>query len=236
MTRTFLLRGMLVGIVAGLIVFAFARVIGEPQVEMAIAFEAGMDQARGEAPEPEMVSRKLQRGFGLLTGTLVYGAAIGGLFGLVFAYTYGRSPVTNPRALSALLAAVGFVTIVLVPTLKYPANPPAVGNAETIGVRTGAYFLLIASSLAAMVLSMKTGRYLSRRYGAWNGYLLAAALYVVIVSAVSHWMPEIDEVPAGFPVTLMWKFRVASLEIQVVLWAALGLLFGWLTERQTDRA
>jgi predicted cobalt transporter CbtA len=236
MTRTFLLRGMLVGIVAGLIVFAFARVIGEPQVEMAIAFEAGMDQARGEAPEPEMVSRKLQRGFGLLTGTLVYGAAIGGLFGLVFAYTYGRSPVTNPRALSALLAAIGFVTIVLVPTLKYPANPPAVGNAETIGVRTGAYFLLIASSLAAMVLSMKAGRYLSRRYGAWNGYLLAAALYVVIVSAVSHWMPEIDEVPAGFPVTLMWKFRVASLEIQVVLWAALGLLFGWLTERQTDRA
>src|SRR3984957_7715952 len=136
MTRALLLRGMLVGIVAGLLVFAFARLIGEPQVERAIAFESSMDQARGEAPEPEMVSRKVQRGVGLLTGVLVYGAAIGGIFGLVFALAYGRIGDLSPRALSALLAAISFVTIVLVPNLKYPANPPAVGNPETIGLRT----------------------------------------------------------------------------------------------------
>ena len=53
----------------------------------------------------------------------------------------------------------------------------------------------------------------------------------LLVGVVMHFLPEIDEVPAGFPVTLMWKFRVAALEIQAVLWATLGLLFGWLTER-----
>src|SRR5271154_50167 len=111
MTRTLLLRGMLVGVVAGLLVFAFARWTGEPQVERAIAFETSLDQARGEAPEPEMVSRKVQRSFGLLTGAVVYGAAMGGIFGLVFAFAYGRMGVAEPRALSALLAGMGFVAI-----------------------------------------------------------------------------------------------------------------------------
>ncbi len=232
MTRTLLLRGMLVGVVAGLLVFAFARWIGEPQVERAIAFETAADQAKGEAPEPEMVSRRVQKSAGLLTGTVVFGAAVGGLFGLVFAFAYGRIGEIGPRALAAVLGALGYVAVVLVPNLKYPANPPAVGSAETIGVRTGAYFLLIAVSIAAMVFSLQMRRGFAKRFGEWNGSLLAAALFVVVVGVVAHFMPEVDEVPAGFPVTLMWKFRVAALEIQAVLWGTLGLGFGWLTERE----
>ena len=232
MTRTLLLRGMLVGVVAGLLVFAFARWIGEPQVERAIAFETAADQAKGEAPEPEMVSRRVQKSAGLLTGTVVFGAAVGGLFGLVFAFAYGRIGEMGPRALAAVLGVLGYVAVVLVPNLKYPANPPAVGSAETIGVRTGAYFLLIAVSIAAMVFSLQMRRGFAKRFGEWNGSLLAAALFVVVVGVVAHFMPEVDEVPAGFPVTLMWKFRVAALEIQAVLWGTLGLGFGWLTERE----
>jgi predicted cobalt transporter CbtA len=222
---------MLVGIVAGLLVFAFARWTGEPQVERAIAFETSMAQAKGEAPEPEMVSRKVQRGVGLLTGVVVYGAAIGGIFGLAFAFAYGRIPLASPRALSALLAVMGFVAITLVPSLKYPANPPAVGNPETIGMRTAAYFLCIAFSVAAMVLAVQAGRHLNTRHGAWNASLLAAGIFILIVGIVSHFLPQIDEVPAGFPATLLWKFRVAALESQAVLWTTLGLLFGWFTER-----
>jgi hypothetical protein len=222
---------MLVGIVAGLLVFGFARWIGEPQVERAIAFESSMDQAKGESPEPEMISRKVQRGVGLLTGVVIYGAAIGGIFGLVFAFAYGRIGDLSPRALSALLAAISFVTIVLVPNLKYPANPPAVGNPETIGVRTAAFFLLIAFSIAAMVLAIQVRGRLSLRYGAWNGFLLSSGVFIIVMCVVSHFLPEIDEIPAGFPASLLWRFRVAALELQVVLWTALGLLFGWLTER-----
>ena len=232
MTRTLLLRGMLVGVVAGLLVFAFARWIGEPQVERAIAFETDADQAKGEAPEPEMVSRRVQKSAGLLTGTVVFGAAVGGLFGLVFAFAYGRIGEMGPRALAAVLGVLGYVAVVLVPNLKYPANPPAVGSPETIGTRTGAYFLLIAVSIAAMVLSLQMRRGFAKRFGEWNGSLLAAALFVVVVGVVAHFLPAVDEVPAGFPVTLMWKFRVAALEIQAVLWGTLGLGFGWLTERE----
>ena len=223
---------MLVGVVAGLLVFAFARWIGEPQVERAIAFETSADQAKGEAPEPEMVSRRVQKSAGLLTGTVVYGAAVGGLFGLVFAFAYGRIGEMGPRALAAVLGVLGYVAVVVVPNLKYPANPPAVGSPETIGARTGAYFLLIAVSIAAMVFSLQMRRGFAKRFGEWNGSLLAAALFVSVVSVVAHFLPMVDEVPAGFPVTLMWKFRVAALEIQAVLWGTLGLGFGWLTERE----
>ncbi len=231
MARSLLVRGMLVGLLAGLLAFAFARWVGEPEVERAIAFETRMDQARGEAPEPEMVSHGVQRSVGLLTGVVVYGTAIGGLFGLVFAFAYGRMGISHPRTLSAVLAAMGFVAIVLVPTLKYPANPPSVGNPETIGVRTAAFFLLIVCSIAAMVLALQVRRSLNVRLGVWNSSLLAGALFLLIMGIVSYALPVVDEVPAGFPVTLMWRFRVAALGIQGIMWATLGIVFGWLTER-----
>ncbi|HTF62208.1 MAG TPA: CbtA family protein [Edaphobacter sp.] len=231
MTRTLLLRGMLAGFVAGLFVFAFARWIGEPQVDRAIAFETSIDQAKGEAPQPEMVSRKIQKSFGLLIGAVVYSTALGGIFGLVFAYGRGRLSLARPRVFAAFLAAIGFITVVLVPSLKYPANPPSVGNPETIGVRTEAYFLLIAISLTAMILTVKVGRHLRKSLGTWNASILSALLFLGLVGLASHFLPPIDEVPAGFPASLLWKFRIASWETQAVLWSLLGLLFGWFTER-----
>jgi predicted cobalt transporter CbtA len=231
MTRILLVRGMLAGAVAGLLVFALARWIGEPQVERAIAFETSMDQAKGEAPESMIFSRRIQSTLGLLTATVVDGTAVGGIFALVFAFAYGRMPVTNPRPLSALLAGLGFVTIAVVPALKYPANPPSVGNPETIGVRTAAFFLLILFSVVAMILAVQIERRFHGRLGLWNALLIAAVFFVIAIAGVAHFLPNFDEVPADFPVTLMWKFRVAALEMQLLLWSVLGFFFGWLTDR-----
>jgi predicted cobalt transporter CbtA len=231
MTRTLLVRGMLVGFVAGLFVFAFARLTGEPQVDRAIAFETSMDQARGESAEPEMVSRKIQRGIGLLTGAVVYSSALGGIFGLVFAYSQGRFSVSNPRAQALCIAILGFISVTLVPSLKYPANPPSVGSPETIGMRTAAYFLAIAFSLASMTLSLQLARRLTRRFGVWNGSLLAVLLFVLLTVTLSSFLPAVDEVSSAFPASLLWRFRIASWEMQLLLWSTLGVLFGWLTER-----
>jgi MFS family permease len=231
MTRSLLIRGMVVGLLAGLLVFASARWLGEPQVDRAIAFETAADQAKGQAPDPEVFSRHIQKTAGLLTGTVTFGAALGGIFGIVFAFAYGRFGPARPRALAALLACIGFVAITFVPSLKYPANPPSVGNPETIGVRTGAFFLMILISIVAMVLSVKLSRYTMRRFGNWNGGILAAVFFVFVVSLLAYFLPAIDEVPSGFPADLLWLFRLAAWALQVVLWASIGLLFGWLTER-----
>ncbi|MDH6151418.1 MULTISPECIES: CbtA family protein [Paraburkholderia] len=231
MVGKLLVRGMLAGIVAGLLTFAFARIVGEPQVDQAISFEEKAAAARGEAPEPEIVSRQTQAGLGLLTGVVTYGAAFGGLFSLVFAYAYGRAGTLSVRALSAWLALGAFITLVIVPNIKYPANPPSVGDPETIGTRTGLFFLTIAISLATMVFSLKVRRRAAAKLGAWNGSIVAGLLFVVIIAAVQLSMPLINEVPAAFPAVLLWKFRVAAIGMQMVMWTTIGLLFGAMVER-----
>jgi predicted cobalt transporter CbtA len=179
----------------------------------------------------EMVSRRVQRTIGLFTGTLVYGAAIGGLFGLVFAVVSGRMEIATPQMLSAVLAAMGFLSVGLIPALKYPANPPAVGNPNTIGIRTASYFLLVACSIAALVFSLQMGKRIAVRWRKANRWVFSAILYIAVLAILFHFLPEIDEVPSTFPATLLWKFRVAALEIQFVLWATIGFFFGFLTDR-----
>ena len=231
MVRTLLTRGMLVGAVAGLIAFGFATLFGEPLVDRAIAFEEQLSQAKGEAPEMELVSREVQSTIGLLTGVVVYGAAFGGLFALVFASAYGRIGNLGPRSTALLLAAAGFIAIVVVPGLKYPASPPSVGQAETIGYRSGLYFLMILISIVAVIAAHMIERRLVVRYGGWNAALLGAASFAVIIAIAQLLLPDIDEVPEQFPAVVLWRFRLASLGIELILWATLGLLFGAVAER-----
>jgi uncharacterized membrane protein len=222
---------MLVGVVAGLLAFGFAEIFGEPQVEHAIAFEEHMSHSAGATSEPALVSREMQAGLGLFVGVTVYGAALGGFFSLAFAFVYGRLDHLGPRATSALLALAAYVAIVLVPNLKYPANPPSVGNPETIGLRTQLFFVMLVISVAALVLAAVLARRLSARYGTWNATLIAGAAFVVVIGIVQYALPEINEVPEQFSAVVLWRFRLASLGIQVVLWTTIGLLFGALTER-----
>lgn len=231
MVGKLLIRGMLAGIAAGLLVFCVAKVAGEPMVDRAIAFEAKADEAKGEAPEPEIVSRATQSSIGLFTGVMVYSAAIGGLFSLVFAYAHGRAGRLGARALSAWLAAAAFIAIVIVPALKYPPNPPAIGDPETIGMRTGLYFTMIAVSIAAMVFSLSVRRHLVARLGTWNASIVGALVFVAIVTAVELALPVINEVPSDFPATVLWRFRVVAIGMQLVMWTTIGLVFGAAVER-----
>jgi len=225
---------MLVGILAGLITFAFAKIFGEPQVDLAIAFEDHMHQMAGDAPEPELVSRQIQSTIGLLTGVVVYGCALGGIFSLVFAYAYGRMGRLGARATAALLAAAGFVAIILVPQIKYPANPPSIGNPETIGIRTELYFGMIVISIIALVAAINLGRGLLPRLGRWNASLAGAAAYLVVVAIAIYVLPPVNEVPTDFSAVVLWNFRLASLGMQVVLWTTMGAVFGLLAERRVS--
>lgn len=279
MVGQLLIRGMIVGLIAGLIAFGVARVWGEPQVAQAILIEqagetaghaghshgsdehgsdghgsdehgsdehdAGAAEAGGtmtmadgstmtmdahEAAHPELFSRDTQAGLGLLTGLLIYGAALGGLLALVFAFAWGRMGNLGPRGTALVLAALGFTALILVPGLKYPSNPPAVGSMETIVPRTQLFFGMIVLSGLAMVLSVRAARQTSARLGPWNSAILGGVSYAVAILVFALVLPAVDEVQAGFPGSLLWQFRLASLGIQAVLWAVLGLGFGYAAE------
>jgi MFS family permease len=186
----------------------------------------------GEAPEPELVSRATQSTVGLLTGIVVYGCALGGIFALVFAYAYGRIGRRSPRATAAVLAVAGFITLILVPQIKYPANPLAIGDPATIGPRTALYFTMLVISVISAIAAFSTGRQLARRLGVWSSALAGSAAYAIAITAAMLVLPAVDEVPSDFSATTLWNFRLASLGIEAVLWAVLGLAFWVLAERK----
>jgi predicted cobalt transporter CbtA len=210
MVRSLLIRGMLAGLAAGLLAFAFAKLFGEPQVDKAIAVE-------GPAGEAPLVSRGMQSTLGLLTGTVVYATALGGVFALVFAAAWNRTIKATPRNTAAVLAVAGFVVIFLVPFVKYPSNPPGVGEPATIGERTQLYFTMAGISIAAAIAAIRLRR-------------VEAFLVLVVIAQFA--MPGVDEPPDGFPADLLWSFRIATVGMHAVLWATLGLVFGRLASQQ----
>lgn len=230
MVRTLLIRGMLCGVLAGLIATAFAYAFGEPGIDWAIAFEDHAARMAGEPDAAEIVARSVQSTLGLLTGITVVGAALGGLYGIAYAFALGRLGRLSPAVTAILLALAGFVALTLVPQLKYPANPPAVGSSDTIGIRTGLYFALLGLSLATALLATNTGRSVARGRGAWAGSLAGIAVYVLAMALVTAAMPSVSEVPEGFSAVVLWNFRIAAIGVGAVLWGALGLVFGTLAE------
>ena len=233
MVRDLLLRGMLAGVLAGLLAFGFARVWGEPAVDRAIAFEEQMSHAKGGAHEheAERVSRDTQSGIGLATAVILYGSAIGGIFALAFAYVYGRFGRLGARSTAALLAIAAFLTVALIPLIKYPANPPAVGSPDTIGPRTGLFLIMLVIAVIAGIGAFAIARRLWARLGGWNAALTGGALFLLAIVAAQLSLPAVSEVPEQFPADALWQFRIAVLGMQFVLWATIGLAFGRLAER-----
>jgi predicted cobalt transporter CbtA len=238
--RTFLVRGLLAGLIAGVLTFGVAYLVGEPPVASAISFEESpsaapetadhampADAATAEHSHSEdapLVSRANQATWGLATATVVFGVALGGIIGLVSAFAVGRLGRLTARASTMLVAAIGFVAVYFVPYLKYPPNPPAVGDPNTIGHRTELYFAMLACSVVAAVAAVVLARRLARKMDAWNAVLIAIAGYVVVTGLVAWLLPVVDEVPADFSADLLWRFRMASLTVQATLWLVTGLL------------
>lgn len=222
---------MLVGLMAGVLAFAFAIVIGEPQIREAIQVEQQLAAANTGPAEAGIVSRGTQETWGLLTGTVLIGVALGGLFSLVFAYAYGRMAQIGPRATAAILALGAFVTVILVPFSKYPPNPPAVGATETIDQRTMLFMVMIAASVLAAIAADRLRRNLLSRLGPWNASILAVVAFLALIAVVELLLPTVQETPPSFPADLLHDFRVASLGLNAVLWVAIGLGFGAAAER-----
>ncbi|OKI65608.1 CbtA family protein [Streptomyces sp. MJM1172] len=227
--RVLLIRGMLAGLAAGVAAFLVAYLLGESKVDAAIAIEEAGAHDHGDEMAP--VSRALQATAGLGTGTLLYGVAIGGIAALVFCYALGRVGRFGPRATALLVSGGLFLTVNLVPFLKYPSNPPAVGDPDTVVQRTTLFVLMIALSVLLAAGALILGRRLAPGLGNWNASIVASLAFVAAIGLAYALLPGVNEVPKGFPAALIWEFRITTLTIQVALWATFGLAFGYLAER-----
>lgn len=248
MERRIIGRGLLAGALAGLFAFLYARVLIEPIISQAIDYESGRGDADAAMTgmhehDMELFTRDVQSWVGMGFGVLAFSVAMGGLFALAFVMVYPRVRGLSARMTALLLAGAGFVTVYLVPFLKYPANPPSIGEADTIKERSGLYLLMILLSVALAIGALRLGRRLAPKFGTWAAALTAVAAYVVAVAAVMWVLPGIAETPQpltdaagkilypGFPADDLYHFRLYALGTQVVIWATIGVAFGVMVSR-----
>jgi hypothetical protein len=228
--RNLLVRGMLAGLAAGVLALIAAYLLGEPSVDRAISFE----DAHSHEHEMEIVSRSLQSTAGLATGVLIYGVAFGGIAALAYCFALGRVGRFGPRATALLLSGCALLAVYVVPFLKYPANPPSVGDPDTIGRRTTLYFLMMLLSVLLAVAATILGKRLAPGLGTWWATVVAVAAFAVVIGLAFAFLPVINEVPKDFPADLLWRFRLSAVAIQAVLWGGFGLIFGESAERQLN--
>lgn len=256
MEKDLIARGALCGAIAGLLTFVFGRVFAEPHIQKAIDYEAGrhaaqelLDKSAGAHEHSELFTRTIQANVGMGVGMIAFGIGMGVLFALVYAVCLGRVGRLRPRPLALLVAAAGFVGLYLAPFLRYPANPPAVGQEDSIAERTSMYLLMVLCSVVFLALAVWLGQRLRARFGNWNASLLAGAAFVLAIGVVMAVLPSFGqpgsayETPLpltdatgairypGFPADVLFYFRLYSVAGQLLLWTAIGLLFAPMADR-----
>ena len=238
MIAHFLRRGLAAGLLAGLLAGVFAFFVGEPLLDRAIGLEESAhtheDGGHAHGEGEETFGRPTQK-VGLFFATGLSGTFVGGLFGLAFAYFRGRLNADSDWGRSLSLAGAIFAGAVLIPFLKYPPNPPTVGDPATIGARTAAYFAMVGLSLLAVLAAWHASRLLKGRGTSQPVRQVAVGLGLVAVTAVLFVSLPAAANPGDFPAGLLWSFRISSLGTQLVLWTGLAVVFGALCERAGRR-
>jgi Probable cobalt transporter subunit (CbtA) len=267
MERKLLLWGGLTGALGGVLAFAFAWIFVEPQIQAAIDYESGRDEAQaaldkaaGVVAEPEaaeVFSRAIQGNLGIGVGVILFGIAMGLLVAVVHTVCLGRVGNLRPRTLALLVAGGSLLALYLVPFVKYPANPPAIGHGDTIGYRSALYLVMVVASIFLLAGAVWLGRRLAPRLGNWTSTLLAGAAFVVAIGIVMAVLPSFGELPInvarfgehatetplpltdpsgaivypGFPADLLYNFRLYSIGTQLILFTTIGLTLGTVAER-----
>lgn len=239
MEKHVIARGALAGAIGGLLAFVFGRIMVEPVIGRAIDFEDARNAAEhashpGMAMEnTELFSRAVQQNVGLGAGLIVFGIAMGALFAVAFCVAAPKFAQWTPRALALAVAGSIFAGIYALPYLKYPPNPPVVGDPDTIRERTGAYLLMVAISLALVAAAWVVGLALVPRLGGWNAALAGGGIVVVGTIVACLALPGTVATPKGFDPDDLYWFRTYSCLAQSILWAAIGLVGGELIHRLT---
>lgn len=219
---------LLAGLIAGAIASIFHFFLTEPLIDKAIELES---QGRAAASEEPVVSRPMQK-VGLFAGFLVYGVVLANLLGLLaHAVRPWFAKLSYGQQVFWLALSLGWATGVF-PLLKYPPNPPGIGEAETISYRQELFVGLIALSLIGTMVALAIERRLSGR-GKFARTAVVVS-YVVYLALIYFALPGNPD-PVRLPADLVQSFRAFSLSGQILFWFSMGGAFWWLCRIKTRR-
>lgn len=214
-------RGLAAGLVAGFCAGIVALVVGEPALSQAIALEGG---GEGGFPRPLQL-------IGLPIGTALVGLGVGALFAVASVWAVGRVQGDAMRR-SVKLGAAAVYAVVLLPALKYPPNPPTVGDPATVSGRSWLYLGLVVLGLVLVAAAWAAARQLAAAGLApavrTAIVLVGLAVATVLVLAV---LPDPEALTGPVPPELLASFRARSIAVQAVLYGGTALAFGFLARR-----
>jgi len=221
-----LISGAFAGLIHGTVNFA----IVEPYLDQAIGIENQNLFATGEEKDTpefwvEYEGYRIWQKSGQILAGVILGTSIGALFGIVFALSRNSLPGNNDVKKALVLAGVMWFTMFVIPFLKYPANPPTVGDPETVVLRSILYLSFITiSGFGAVGFYKLSQKFQSKRK------LVAIIGYSIFISVVFFVMPENpDEITA--PMDLVNEFRIMSFLGVTSFWISIGVILGFFWNR-----
>lgn len=225
--------GLFIGIVlvsgalAGLVHGGVNLAIVEPYLDKAIGIEnqnlfaSGEEENTAEFWAEYNSYRYWQKGGQVLAGAIL-GTSIGALFGIVYGLSRNSLPGNHDVKKAFVLAGIMWLTIYFIPFLKYPANPPTVGEAETVVLRGSLYLAFIAiSGFSALGFYKLSKKFEGRKK------LVSVVGYGLFITAVAFAMPDNpDKVTA--PIDLVNGFRAMSVIGVSSFWISISVILGIL--------
>lgn len=223
---TSLRRGLLAGAIGGVLAGVFGFLLAEPVMDHAVRLESARQAAAGEHTV-QVFDRHTQH-LGFLLATTLTGLALGVLFGVAYHLLHGQDGDAWGRALR--LGGGAFFGLTLVPFLRYPSNPPGVGDPATIDTRTHLWLSSILIGLAGACFAGLIARGLKERGRSAPARQLSVVGVLAATIALTFVLPPNTD-PIAVPVHLIWEFRLLSLSTLALLWGGLTASYGLIAER-----
>ncbi|MXZ93860.1 MAG: CbtA family protein [Cenarchaeum sp. SB0661_bin_35] len=221
-----LIAGAMAGTIHGLTNLALV----EPYLDNAIMIENQALFASGQAEDTpefwaEYKSYRSWQKEGQVLASAILGTSMGALFGIVYVLSRDALPKGGDLKKASVLAAIMWFSVYLVPFFKYPANPPTVGDGETVVLRAALYLLFIGITGFGVVVFYQVYRRLTKnkRFVAFAGYAALVAVAFVLMP------PNPDE--NTIQTELLNGFRIMSAIGVTIFWTTLAIILGVLWQR-----
>ena len=243
-TLTFFFIALLSGAIGGAFLGVINQFVVEPFIDRAVNIETQRDIAAGQTIDPaQLLHYRTWQKSEEVVASIILGTSLGALLGIVFVYSRGSLPGSNNIKKAVFLAGAMWFVLFFMTALKYPPNPPAVGEPDTLYYRQTLYIAFISiSGFSALGLG-----FIYRRLGiiistgssdsinilstlAKNRKIAIPAAYAAIMICTYIGLPSNPD-PITAPIDLVISFRIASVFTMAVYWGTMSIIFGALWDK-----
>lgn len=187
-------RGLAAGAAGGVAWALFLRFVTETQIGFALQFEDAT--TLGASPGDDAVFSRGTQQVGAMVGAVLYGMVLGLILGVTVAALHHRIASGNEFGRGARVAAGAFVALIAIPLLKYPPNPPTVGDPDTVSQRTSDFLLLLGASIVVVFVAFFAWQWFTDRGtdGAPRFLAVGGGLALSVVALYAIWPASPDAV------------------------------------------